>query len=920
MADESPENVWYRKDVAQAVREQGSSQERGLSPSEIALRVEQFGKNILEVRPGMGPLLRFLLQFHQPLIYVLLAAAAVTAWLKEPVDASVILGVVILNAIIGFVQESRAIQAISALAKSIVTQATVIRGGVRQRLASSDLVPGDIVVLAAGDKVPADLRLLQSHEMRIAEAALTGESLPVHKSTNSLVGEVGLADQVNMAFSSTLVTSGQGIGLVTAIGSKTEIGRISHLIDTADNLVTPLTRRLAQLSKVMLWLILALASLNFMIGCWWHGKPPIEMLLASVALSVSAIPEGLPAALTITLAIGVARMAKRKAIIRKLPAVETLGGTTVICSDKTGTITENQMTVTEIQTISGSYRVTGGGYAPIGELICQQGPCVGAADLSVDIGLERCLRAGVLCNDSELRQVDGQWQIDGDPTEGALLVAAIKAGFNLEELRLERPRLDVIPFDSNRQLMATLHSVPSDSQPVVFVKGAVEQVLQRCRDAYDAEGDCVAMPHSEIQAHVERLTHQGQRVLAFARLRLKPGSTTVTEQDLEGSLTFLGLQAMIDPPRSSVVQAVKLCKLAGIQVKMITGDHAGTASAIAKQLYLIDEDGSTVTGRTLAETSDQDLPALAERNSVFARVTPEHKLRLVRALQSRGHIVAMTGDGVNDAPALKQADVGIAMGITGTDVSKEAADMVLTDDNFATIVSAVEEGRSVFDNLTKFIIWTIPTNIGQGLVLLAAVMLGMELPILPVQALWINMTTAVLLGLTLAFEPREATLMQRPPRDPKQSILTYELLMRTGLLGLLLLAGAFGLFWWMLAGRDALPPEARTLAVAEARTVAVNVFILGSIGYLLNCRSLTQSVWAIGWLSNLWLPVGVAAMMLCQLAFNYLPFMNRIFHTAPVDALSWLVTTAVGLSIYTIVGFEKWIRFGRIQTPKALTK
>ena len=895
---------WHRTDAAQALITQGTTKERGLTANEVIERREQFGKNLLTVRAGKGPLIRFLLQFHQPLIYVLLLAAAVTAWLKEPVDASVILGVVLLNAIIGFVQESRAIEAISALAKSIVTETTVIRDGLRQRLASADLVPGDIVLMAAGDKVPADMRLLQVSELRIAEAALTGESLPVDKSTAAMVESVGLADQINMAFSSTLVTSGQGIGLVTATGDQSEIGRISHLIDTADELVTPLTLRLAHLSKVMLWMILLLAGLNFVIGCWWHGKPAIDMLLASVALSVSAIPEGLPAALTITLAIGVHRMARRKAIIRKLPAVETLGGTTVICSDKTGTITENQMTVTEIQTISGNYHVTGGGYSPEGELICHEGPCPGQADLSVDIALERCLRAGVLCNDSDLRLKENQWQIEGDPTEGALLVVARKAGFNLEELRSERPRLSVIPFDSQRQLMATLHEVPGDSQPVVFVKGAVEQIIQRCRDAYDAKGDCVELKHSEIQTHVERLTLQGQRVLAFARLRLKPGSTSVTEQDLDGSLTYLGLQAMIDPPRSAVVAAVQSCKLAGIQVKMITGDHAGTATAIARKLNLIDGSQTAITGKTLAETSDQDLPELAEKHSVFARVTPEHKLRLVRSLQSRGHIVAMTGDGVNDAPALKQANVGIAMGITGTDVSKEAADMVLTDDNFATIVSAVEEGRSVFDNLTKFIVWTIPTNIGQGLVILAAVLLGTELPILPVQALWINMTTAVLLGLTLAFEPREKTLMQRPPRDPKAPILNRELIMRTGLLGLLLLAGAFGLFWWMFAVRNA--------SIAEARTVAVNVFILGSIGYLFNCRSLTQSVWSIGWFSNVWLPVGVLAMVIFQLGFNYVPIMNQIFHSQPVDGLSWVAATAVAVAIYTIVGIEKWIRFGRI--------
>lgn len=880
-----------------------TSLEQGLSSAEVEQRRREHGTNILTKRSGPGAVVRFLLQFHQPLIYVLLLAAGVTAWLKEVVDASVIFGVVLLNAIVGFVQESRAIEAISALAKSIVTEATVIRDGKRQKIASSELVPGDVVILSAGDKVPADMQLVETKELRIAEAALTGESLPVLKQSDPPEANAGLADQNNMAFSSTLATTGQGVGMVTAIGDKTEIGRISFLIDTAESLATPLTKRLAHFSSVMLWFIMVLAAVNFAIGYGVYGKPMIEMLLASVALSVSAIPEGLPAALTVTLAIGVARMAKRRAIIRKLPAVETLGSTTVICSDKTGTITENEMTVIEVRTVSGTYKTVGLGYKPEGKLLNGHASDGVAVDLSQDIGLERCLRAGVLCNDSHLVLKEGQWQIDGDPTEGALLVSAIKAGFDVPQLRKGRPRRDMIPFDSNRQLMATVHEVVGEPEPIVFVKGAVEQVVVKCKDAYDAAGESVALDVDMIHRHVEELTAQGQRVLAFARLRLPAGSHRVSESDIDGTLTFLGLQSMIDPPRDAVYAAVDACRQAGVQVKMITGDHAGTAAAIARKLKLIDESQSAITGQQLAATPDGELPAIASKNAVFARVTPEHKLRLVRALQSLGHVVAMTGDGVNDAPALKQANVGIAMGISGTDVAKEAADMVLTDDNFATIVAAVEEGRSVYDNLTKFIIWTIPTNIGQGLVILAAVLCGTTLPILPVQALWINMTTAVLLGLTLAFEPREALLMQRPPRDPKEPILTHEVFMRTGLLGLLLLAGAFGLFWWML--------ESRGSTAAEARTVAVNVFIFGAIAYLFNCRSLTRSVFAVGLFSNGWLLIGTAVMIVLQLGFNYLPFMNRMFHTAPVDWVSWVAVTAVSLGIMAIVGFEKWVRFGR---------
>ncbi len=885
-----------------------ADREKGLDRLEVEARRQNFGSNALAQRKGQGPLLRFLLQFNQALVYILLVAVIIKLLLGAWVDAGVIFGVVLLNSIIGFIQEGKALSALEALSRALITSATVLRAGEKQHIDATELVPGDIVLLASGDKVPADLRLLQSRSLQIDESALTGESLPVEKHADLLDHDTTLADRANMTYSSTLVTSGTGTGVVVATGNDTEIGRISGLIANAEVLATPLTRKIARFSHLLLYAILGLAAMTFLVGLW-HGDSWTDLFMAAVALSVAMIPEGLPAAMTITLAIGVARMAKRNAIIRRLPAVETLGSTTIICSDKTGTLTRNEMTVQQLWAGGENFEVSGIGYAPEGE-VHQQGKTLDALDMTA---LTELLRAGLLCNDSVLKQDNERWGIEGDPTEGALLVSARKARLDSQQTQDASPRLDAIPFESQYQYMATLHG---GDKPMVYLKGSMESILARCNTLLGTDGKSKPLDSAAVNARVEAMACQGLRVLAFARLAVPQDTTTIDHGDVAHGLTFLGLQGMIDPPREDAIRAVRACQVAGIQVKMITGDHAVTAAAIAAQMALDDtlatgETPKALTGRELEAMPDAELIQAATATTVFARVTPEQKLRLVEALQTHGDVVAMTGDGVNDAPALRRADIGVAMGITGTEVSKEAADMVLTDDDFATIEAAVEEGRGVFDNLTKFIVWTLPTNFGEGLVILAAVFMGVTLPILPVQILWINMTTAVLLGLMLAFEPREPGVMQRSPRDPKAPILTGELIVRIILVGTLLFLGAFGLFEWALA---------RGASDAEARTVTVNAFVMVELFYLFNCRSLTKSMFQIGLFSNPWIVVGATTMLVLQLFYTYASPMNRLFHSAPISLIDWAYILAVGLVIYLVIGAEKMFRQRRKkESNKALS-
>ncbi|MFN6961748.1 MAG: cation-translocating P-type ATPase, partial [Rhodocyclaceae bacterium] len=668
-----------------------------------------------------------------------------------------------------------------------------------------------------------------------------------------------------------------GVGLVVATGAATETGRIAGMIGTAPELATPLVRKMAAFARLLLWLILGLAALTFAIGIA-RGETAFEMFMAAVALAVGAIPEGLPAALTITLAIGVFRMAKRHAIVRQLPAVEALGSTTVICSDKTGTLTENAMTVRVLIAGGRRYELTGHGYAPEGELRLD-GKKIGADETA-----REALLAGLLCNDATLFHEHGQWRIAGDPTEAALLVAARKAGLDETTANALAPRLDTLPFDAARQMMATLHRVADDR--IVYVKGALEKVLPLCRD----------IDRTAIESAAGDLARQGLRVLALAR-RMADADTLAWD-DLS-DLEFLGLVGMLDPPRPRAIAAVRACHTAGIRVKMITGDHADTALAIARQLGIVRDDGRALTGRRLAALDDTALRAVVAEVDVFARVEPEQKLRLVQALQANGEIVAMTGDGVNDAPALKAADIGIAMGMNGTEVAKEAAAIVLADDNFATIEAAIEEGRGIYDNIIKFITWTLPTNFGEGLVILAAIAAGTTLPITPLQILWINMTTAVLLGLPLAFEAKERDVMHRPPRPPAAPILDHVLMQRVLLLGMLMLAAAFSLFQLALE---------RGASLAEARSIAVNVFVMIETAFLFNCRSLSRPVWQVAPLSNPWVWAGASSMLLLQLGFTYLPVFQRIFGSAAIGPSAWLEIAVVSFVALVVMEIEKALR------------
>ncbi len=873
---------------------------KGLDTFEVAHRQAHYGENRLTLKKGKSPFILFLLQFNQPLVYILLAAALITLLLQAWVDSGVIFGVVLINAVIGYIQESKALKAIEALSCTLEGSARVLRAGEKVQLSAAELVPGDVVFLQSGDRVPADLRLLSTRELQIDESALTGESVPVQKQPRQLSQERALADRTNMAYSSTLVSYGTATGVVVATGDDTEIGYINTLIASADTLATPLTKKITHFSSILLWVILVLATFTLLVG-WFRGESLLDTFMAAVALAVAAIPEGLPAAMTIMLAIGVNKMARSHAIIRKMPAVETLGSTTVICSDKTGTLTQNQMTVQQLFVAGQGFQLSGIGYAPQGEMLLNGV----AIDLNRYPALEQCLIAGLLCNDSRLFNREGEWQIEGDPTEAALIVAAAKAGLSRDVVEQQQPRRDTLPFESQHQYMATLHDL-DDGGAIIYLKGAVEKVLARCCCRAGVKGEEQPIDQAAIHHEMETMAASGLRILAFACKRVSASISSVNHEEVAEGLTFLGLQAMMDPPRVEAVSAVRACQRAGIQVKMITGDHVATAAAIAQQIGLRgtmagEHERFAMSGHMLSELPDHELLAVVERVSVFARVSPEQKLRLVEALQASGHVVAMTGDGVNDAPALKQADIGIAMGVAGTEVAKEAADMVLTDDNFSTIEAAVEEGRAVFDNLVKFITWTLPTNVGQGSVILVAIIAGIALPVTPVQILWINMTTALLLGMTLAFENKEPGIMARPPRRPNTPVLTRELGVRIGLVGFMLLVGAFGLFELTLRQGGSLE---------TARTVAVNMFIFGQTFYLFNCRSLRYSMFKLGVFSNRWLVMGVAFMVLLQLLFTYSPILNQLFGSAPIGITEWLWVLAGGVLIYTVVGIEKMWRYG----------
>jgi RND family efflux transporter MFP subunit len=874
----------------ETVLERFESSSGGLSEDEAARRLAQSGPNRLPSAKRRIPLLRFLLQFHNVLIYVLLAASVVTAFLGHWVDTGVIVAVVVINAIIGFIQEGKAEQAMDAVRKMLSLQATVVRDGHRLVVDAEAVVPGDIVFVQSGDKVPADMRLIRVKSLQIQEAALTGESLPVDKDVPAVAQDALLGDQTSMAYSGTVVTYGQGTGVVVATGTATEIGRISAMLSEVEELTTPLLRRMAEFARWLTVVILALALAVFLVGTLVWSFSPSEMFMAAVGLAVSAIPEGLPAIITITLAIGVERMARRNAIIRRLPAVETLGAVTTICSDKTGTLTRNELMVRTVVTADAAYETSGSGYDPHGGFI-KDGtdmPVDGAPDLA------ETLRAAALCNDAVLHEKDGVWTVDGDPTEGALLTAAVKGGIDLRIQSRELPRTDEIPFESQHRFMATLHH-DHDGKGFIFVKGAPERLLEMCFWQRDG-GEEHSLDCDHWLARIDEIAAKGQRVLGVAAKRTVAKHCELTFGDVESGLVFLGLIGLIDPPREEAVDAVRECAEAGISVKMITGDHAATAVAIGRELGLVNPD-AVVTGRDLDALSDEELSRTVLNTTIFARTSPEHKLRLVKSLQSHDQIVAMTGDGVNDAPALKRADIGIAMGVKGTEAAKEAAEMVLADDNFASIVHAVHEGRVVYENLKKTILFILPTNGGEAMTVVSAIALGEVLPVTPVQILWINLITAVTLGMALAFEPPSPGVMARPPRAPTEPILSGYFVWRIIFVSFLMLIATFGLYEL---------EKAEGMGLDSARTVAVNTLVACEVTYLFNARFLSEpSLSWRGFFGSRAALIAVGLVVIFQALFTYAPWMQTLFGTVALDFETWVHIIAVSIALYFVVEIEK---------------
>lgn len=894
---------WHAKPVDTALQELDSQRE-GLAPHEAVRRLTVHGPNELPEQRRTPALLRFLLQFNNALILFLLAAAVLAGVLGHWVDAAVIIGVVCVNAIVGFVQEGKAEEALNALRSLLAPSARVVRAGQRLSVPVATLVPGDVVLLEAGDRVPADLRLLRARGLLVDEAILTGESVASMKTEAFVDAKAALGDREGMAYSGTLVAAGQGVGLVVATGSHTEIGRISSLLGSVESLTTPLLRQVNQFGRRFTVLSIVVAGVLFAYAAGFRNMDWVDALMVVVAIAVSLVPEGLPAVITITLAIGVRRMAARHAIVRRLPAVETLGATTVICSDKTGTLTRNEMTACRVETESIRIGVGGSGYAPVGAIDLPGG------NEALPLNARRLIEAGLLCNDAQLLQpAPGDWKVDGDPMEGALVTLAMKAGLEPGALRAGHPRADEIPFDAQHRFMATLHGL-MDGGAELLVKGAPERVLAMSTGQLDANGATRPLDAAHWQRNIADAASAGERVLGFAMRRLDAPLPQL-DFGVVDQLVFLGIVGFIDPPRAEAMAAVADCRSAGIAVKMITGDHAATAAAIATQLGLAARP-VVATGQDVDAASDAELRTLAQRAHVFARTNPEHKLRVVRALQAEGHVVAMTGDGVNDAPSLKQADVGIAMGHKGTDAAKEAAQIVLADDNFASIVAAVSEGRTAYDNIRKVIAWTLPTNGGEVLAIVSALVLGITLPMTPPQILWINMILTITLGLVLAFEPAEPGVMQRLPRSPKAPLLSPFMLWRVAFVSMLFTAGVFAIVAWA---------EHRSFGTELARTMVVNVLCAMEIAYLFNVRYLHMR--SFTWRGARGTPAvlgAIAVVVLAQLAFTYLPWMQTLFDTRDVPFTDGLVILGVGVASMVVLEIEKallrrWGVFAELGAP-----
>ena len=891
----------------------GTDSERGLAGQEVERRYAEFGPNELPEAPPPSLLKLFLSQFTSVIVWVLIGAAVISGLLEDWLDAAAILAIVLLNGLLGFVQEFRAERSLAALRKMSVATARVFRDGVLQSIPARELVPGDLIHLEAGDRIPADARLIYTANFQAQEASLTGESTPVQKMATALDrSDVSLADQTNMAFMGTIAVSGKARALVVATALRTELGRIASMIQKeseAERAETPLQRRLEQFGYTLLWLALAVVAVVFVLG-YLRGEPLVTMFMTSVSLAVAAVPESLPTVVTITLALGVTRMVKRHALIRKLPAVETLGSATVICTDKTGTLTKNEMTVTRLLTGDREFEVTGEGYEPVGEIRENSSELkVLSAELSGK-GIERrsdnsalrtqnsepsqspalreLLTAAVLCNGATLRLEEGAWRILGDPTEGALLVAAAKAALTIEALASTSHFLGEVPFDPERKMMTIVRRTPDG--PVAYVKGAPDVLLRHCTHRLAMDGTIEPITESIRAATLEAnaaFAHQALRVLAMAHRRLEREPDAYRADELENQLVFLGLAAMKDPLRPEAKAAVQACRDAGIRTVMITGDHKDTAAAIAGELYGTDSQVEALSGMELDRLSDDELVKTVDQVAVYARVSAEHKLRIIQAWKRRGGIVAMTGDGVNDAPAIKAADIGIAMGITGTDVTKEAADMVVTDDNFASIAAAVEEGRGVFDNIRKTVHFLLSCNLSEVLVMLFAALLGLPLPLLPIQILWMNLVTDGIPALALAVDPKAPDLMTRLPRRPEARLLDGGRLLAIGGEGLMLGLIALGAFSYSLYG---LHQE-----LDQARTVAFTVLVVAQLVHVFNCRSERLSLFQLGVGTNRALVWAFLLSLVVQVAVLTVPAVASIFKVAPLPIEDWALMGAMGL-------------------------
>ncbi|MFO9557216.1 cation-transporting P-type ATPase [Legionella pneumophila serogroup 1] len=889
----SSESNWHEHSIEQTLVTLNTT-ERGISEQESKKRLEYYGFNRLPEPKRKSIFLRFLLQFHNILFYVLLGAAVVTSLLQHWVDTAVIIAVVLINALIGFIQEGKAEKALDAIRNMLSPIATVLRDGEKRRINTERLVPGDIIFLEAGDKVPADVRLIKSHGLTVQEAILTGESNPVEKHIDSVPCDTVLGDRTCMAFSGTLVTNGQGKGIVVATGSSTQIGHISGLLSKVESLTTPLVIQIGLFAKWLTLFILLIAALLLAHGYFVQHHPFGELFMVVVSLSVAAIPEGLPAVLSITLAIGVQVMAQRHTIVRRLPAIETLGSVSVICTDKTGTLTLNEMAVSSVLTDDHLFILGGVGYEPQGTITLNEQ----VIDNNEYPLLKKLARAAMLCNDASLHKQENNWTVEGDPMEGALLAFAGKTGLVLQEENALWVRTDVIPFDAKHQFMATLNHNHLQ-HAMIFVKGAPEQILTMCQNQQSNQGEIQPLNESYWKEQMEQVAARGQRLLAFAVKKTKPEHTVLEFADIETGLTLLGMVGLIDPPRPEAIEAVTQCHTAGIQVKMITGDHASTALAIGRQIGLKNLD-KVLTGIDLDNMDDAILRNVVLETDIFARTSPEHKLRLVMALQSRGMTVAMTGDGVNDAPALKRADAGIAMGRKGSEVAKEAAEFVLIDDNFASIVAAVREGRTVYDNLKKVISWTLPTNAGEAMTVILALLLGLSLPVTPIQILWINLITAVTLGIALAFEPTEEGTMHRPPRPRSEPLLTGSLVWHIILVSILFICGVFGLYFYALD---------RGYSIELARTIALNTLVVLEIYHLFYIRNIysTSLTWkAAQGTKAIW--IAVIVVTVAQFTITYCSLLQTIFVTESVPFWDGVLIVLTGAVFFAVIEIEKQLR------------